>query len=171
MIRIDSLFSVRRALSFTVLAVSFLFATATSQAQIRPYGASYNGGISVPVSTSVWQSIRVMIAVPDSAGSRASGGANVRVFDGRTELLYETSVSALPGGFIHTFEIDPFELPITPDPVTGRVDLRIKVDLFLRSAVFDSDQIEFPTSFELVDNQTSKAILIGLLLPAVQKVR
>ena len=86
-------------------------------------------------------------------------------------MLFETSAVGLPGGHLHTFEIDPLQTLLVPDAVTGRLQLRIKVDLYLRNAVFDSNTVEFPTTFELVDNQTSKPVLIGLLLPAVQKVR
>lgn len=166
---IKTIKAVRRILMPVFAALIFAFAFSDVDAQIRPYGNSFLGGVNVPVSVTASETIRIRIAVPDDGGSRATGSAHVKVFDGRSVMLFESSIAALPGGAVHEFEIDPLTLQTIADPLTGRIILRLKVELSLRNAAIDSDSIEFPTMFELVDRESDKAILIGLLLPAIQK--
>lgn len=161
--------SAGKILTPVLAALLLVVGFSTSNAQIRPFGDGFRGGVNVPATVAAGQTVRIRIAVPDNGGSRATGGGHVKVFDGRSALLYETSVESLPGGAVHEFEIDPLALPIAPDPLTGRMILRLKVDLFLKNAVIDSGSVDFPTMFELVDRETQEGVLIALLLPAVQK--
>lgn len=152
-----------------IATLLFVFSYSPVNAQSRPFGNGFLGGVNVPVSVAAGQTVRIRIAVPDNGGSRANGGGHVKVFDGRSELLFETSIAGLPGGAVHEFEIDPLTLPTNADSLTGRITLRLKVELFLKNADIDADSVEFPTMFELVDRETQEAVLIALLLPAVQK--
>jgi hypothetical protein len=108
--------------------------------------------------------------------------ARVKVYDAASNLLYKTEEVKIPSGGYHSFDVgyndirteDLNDLYIFKSG--GRIQLRFDVEFKggVRAAVADVNGPavdEFPATFELVDGVSGQSILIGLLLPAIQKVR
>lgn len=116
--------------------------------------------------------LRFNLYNPSPAGTPVARG-HVRVFDGRSGLLAVTDEVEICAGCFNSIDIarESFNLP--GDPNTGRLQVRAEVEIstWVPNTRSETPAIEFPTSYELVNRESGQTILIGMLLPAVQKVR
>jgi hypothetical protein len=159
------------ALAFAVLLIPI-----SAQAQkLTPDGrqlvVTIKDGPSVGIIPG--QSINYNLFNPAEEGTPIAY-AHVKLFDVGGNLIAQSAEVEIPAGKFHSFEFRRESLNLPGDPNTGRLQLRAEVEIKLWHASSPREQnpiIEFPTSFELVNRQTGAAILIGLLVPAVQKVR
>ena len=118
------------------------------------------------------QTLRFSLYNPAPAGTPAAGG-RVRVFDGSGAAIGQTSMVQIPAGTFYSFEIRRDSLNLPGDPNTGRLQVRAEIELTVwheGSTRNVPPAVEFPSTRELVDQETGRTILIGLLLPAIQKV-
>ena len=119
------------------------------------------------------QAIRFNFFNPAPVGTPA-GGARVRVFDGSGGIVTQTSGVQIPAGSFHSFEIPRESLNMPGDPNTGRIQFRVEIELTVWQEGNTRDipsPVQFPSSYELVDRESGRTILIVLLLPAVQSAR
>lgn len=95
---------------------------------------------------------------------------HVRVFDGAGLSVFSSENIFIPPGEFRTFDIKYADLAAVPaESSTGR--RQIRTDMTISFTGLESDARRFHPTFELVDSETGQTILIGMLLPAVQKVR
>jgi hypothetical protein len=97
-------------------------------------------------------------------------GPHVRVYDGAGDLLLSYDHTPIGAGRFDSFTINYTDLELRAGE-NGTVRRQIRV---ATSMVFTGPETEaalFRPSWELVNATTGEAILIGMLLPAVQKVR
>jgi hypothetical protein len=113
------------------------------------------------------QKLRLTVFNPSPS---TAAGAHVKVFDGSGFLLLSSENVAVPGGEFRTFDISYNDLGQMPgESATGR--RQIRADMTIVFTGLESEARIFRPSFELVDEVRGQSILIGMLLPAIQKVR
>jgi hypothetical protein len=103
---------------------------------------------------------------------QSTEGLNHAVTERESGLVYSGESGGINEAF-HIFTFRYADLPVQGEPLTRRAQLWIVVESFLPSAT-QAQAVErsadglLPT-FELVDEERGKTVLIGLLLPAIQK--
>lgn len=129
------------------------------------------------------QTLRVSASNPDSKGDVNGDGrpdvitGTVVLFDGTGGRIYESAEVVIPAGGFHSFDINRGDIPQAGDPRTGRLQVRVEVVLRRVPKRGEAEGASGGVTkhgagtMELVDDATGKTLLIGLLLPAVQKVR
>ena len=119
------------------------------------------------------QSLRLNVLnfADDQNGGSMMG--HVKVMDGTRVPLFETSEVEIEPDQFHSFEIKRSDISAPGDSRTGRVEVRIQLvltgnasDMNVRARI---DKL--PSQIELVDDDTGKTVVMGMLLPAIQKVR
>ena len=97
-------------------------------------------------------------------------GPHVKVFDGNGTLLLDASHTPLGSGQFDWFDINYSDLPqLATEGNTGRRQIRTNVTITYTG--LESEAELFRPTWELVDTATGQTLLIGMLLPAIQKVR
>lgn len=95
---------------------------------------------------------------------------HVRVFDGSGHSVFSSENVFIPPGEFRTFDIKYADLAAAPaESSTGRRQIRTEMTIVFTG--LESDARRFHPTFELVNSETGQTILIGMLLPAIQKVR
>ncbi len=152
-----------------VLTVLALFSVTTTMAQSRVGQTEVKFFITPSIGIVSGQTIRIGHFAMGDGSVRALGG-HVKVFDGAGASVLEFPIREVQPGESDHIDIRRSYLSHVGDPNTGRLQVRIEVTVVYARIRKDSDGI-MPPSFELVDEEKGTTILIGLLLPAVQKVR
>ena len=119
-----------------------------------------------------------LITVPNFAlqdGSVRFLKSTINVYDRDFNLIYQTDRFE-PGHEVgHLVTLRHDHLPIPGELVTSRIQVWIEVEShWLTSTPARAEDVGaslIPPTFEVVDNASGRTILIGMLLPAVQKVR
>lgn len=166
-----SIFSVRIFKVIPALAVIFVFAfAAAAQERPQPFDTAFRGGISVAVGLVPGQTVRLTMQTPDASSPvNGGGGPRVRVFDGNGGLLLEKTLAPVQRGGFSYVDISRTEIADSGEERTGRLQVRIEIDYIVRTA--GTQPAALPATMELLSEQDGKPVLIGLLLPAIQKVR
>jgi hypothetical protein len=89
--------------------------------------------------------------------------AQVKVFDARGNLINQSAEVLIPAGEFRSIDVHREDIPLTGEPVTGRV--QVQALLFITKE--QARRAHFLASLELVDNSSGKTLLV----PAVQKAR
>lgn len=161
------------------VAVALIFSAFITVAAVHNVSAQGNGNprearfLSTPISVAPGQSIRVGIFNPVFAdGSvRTVRGGHVKVFSGSGEVLFEIPFGPIRPGAFQQIDIDRGHLANAGETFSGVQRTRVEMTLTFDGASSAPLGEVFPPSFELVNEVGGQTILIGLLLPAVQKVR
>ncbi|MGH9941985.1 MAG: hypothetical protein ACRD9R_06455 [Pyrinomonadaceae bacterium] len=98
---------------------------------------------------------------------------HIKIFSGSSgALLLNHELNNPPAG-LHSFDINRDDLPEQGEPGTGRIQLWVEVEIVSRSTRRDEDPGAgvFPPNFELIAENSGTTILVGMLLPAVQRIR
>ena len=112
------------------------------------------------------QTLRLMIF----NGSANTVVPQVRVYTGTGTLLLSGSHTPLASGQFDNFNLNYSDLGQMPgEPGTGRRQVRIEVSMFSSGTEADAQRIRL--GWDLVNATTGQTILVGMLLPAIQKVR
>jgi hypothetical protein len=164
-----SIFSVNIFKVVPAVAVMFVLAVAAAaQNRTQPYDTSFRGGISVGVGFVPGQTIRLTMQTPDATSPvNSGGGPRVRVFNGNGGLILEKEFALIQRGGFSYVDISRTEIADTGEERTGRLQVRIEIDYIVRTT--GTQPATLPASMELLSEQDGKPVLIGLLLPAVQK--
>jgi hypothetical protein len=188
-------------LSTLALAALILLSFMPAQAQeVFRQANVYTGTTTVyagtlNVSLKRGQTLRIRIASTNNRGrgGSSSGGddviiagpimGHVKVFSASTgQVLYKTDEARILAGESRSFDINSDDLPardvndmyIFQSP-NRRARVRVEVVIVVPATEKGQDGVprasKFPTTYELVDKGSGKTILIGQLLPAIQKVR
>ena len=178
---------VRRKPELAACAMALLFLAAAS-VPAKAQGTNTYGGLTVVQGGTLGlvAGQRVSVSVPNTVlldGSVRYVKHKIKVYvcpsDPATERESNLVYSGESGGlneaaheFGHVFTFRHEHLRVSGEPVTGRVQLWIEIESFLSSTTPTEERsadVLLPT-FELIDDGTGKTILIGHLLPAIQKV-
>ena len=97
-------------------------------------------------------------------------GPHVRVFDGAGELLLSYDHTPIGAGRFDSFDINFADLELkVGENGTSRRQIRVATSIVFTG--LESEAKLFRPTWELINTATGESILIGMLLPAVQKVR
>ena len=103
-------------------------------------------------------------------GARNPVVPNVRVYSATGTLLLSGVHTPLSPGQFDSFNLDYSHVEQLPgDPGTGRREVRI--ELWMTYTGLETDAQRIKSTYDLVDAVTGQSILVGMLLPAIQKVR
>ena len=119
------------------------------------------------------QFLRFNLYNPAASGTPAAKG-HVKVFDGRGVLIAQTIDIEIAAGCFQSIDISRESLNLPGDPNTGRLQVRAEVEISLWQELTlrgEPAPVEFPTTYELVDRESGRTVMVGHLLPAIQKVR
>jgi hypothetical protein len=109
--------------------------------------------------------------------------ASLKVFDAASNLLYQTEEVEVPAGGYYSFDVSYAAVATRSvndayifKGATGRIQVGFEMQYRggVRVAVGDVDGSEsnpYAAGFELVNDESGQTVLIGTLLPAIQKVR
>jgi hypothetical protein len=114
------------------------------------------------------QTLSITVSNPEDSETCT---CHVKVFDGRSGLVFQTAEVEIAPGEFHSFDIDRADISLPGDPRTGRFRAAGRL-VGIRHASVERIKAridKLPASIELVDNLTGKTT--AMLLPAVQKVR
>jgi len=103
------------------------------------------------------QTLRVTLFNPPASEAEPSGqpsSGHVKVFDGRGNLLAQSSKLAIPPGEFRSFDFDRAALHVSGEQGTNRAQVRIK-------PFFDFKAERLVRSVELVDNNTGKTVVLA----------
>ncbi len=169
----SNMFHARRlamAVIFTSVLTGISVYNASAQTVVIPREAKF---MSVPVGIAPGQTVRVSVVNPVfvDGSVRSVRGGHVKIFDGVGNVHLEIPFGPIVPGAFHQVDIDRSHLNTTGDPNTGVQRTRIEVTLSFNASTSTPMNEVFPPSFELVNEQGGQTILIGMLLPAIQKVR
>ena len=97
-------------------------------------------------------------------------GPHVRIYDGAGELLLSYDHTPIGAGRFDSFDVNYTDLDLK---IVGSTTVRrqIRVATSIVFTGLESDATLFRPTWELINATTEESILIGMLLPAVQKVR
>ena len=159
----------KAAAAAAVLMIAALFSAVDTSAQstVRKTEATY---MSPSIGIVGGQTIRVGHFAMGDGSVRAVGG-HVKVFDGAGVAVMDIPIREVQLGESDHIDIRRRDLSHVGDPLTGRLQIRLEILVVYadsRRKTGDSTGV-FPPSFELVSDETGQSILIGLLLPAIQK--
>jgi hypothetical protein len=159
---------VRTAVVSLCLAFALIFtAGISSEAFAQREGESFRIVANDTVMGLVpGQTLRMTVFNPSLVGA----GGHVKVFSGTGQILLSAQNTYIGAGEFRSFDINYTDLEqMEGEPGTGR--RQIRTDLTISFSGLESDARRFHPSFELFDTARGTTILIGMLLPAVQKVR
>ena len=167
-----------RAYGFTAAALAALFFLSVTSTQAQKSGGKVSySDLSVMISLESGQTIRVtgVNSVLVDGSIRTVKGC-VKVFDGRDNVLFQTNEVVIPAGGFHSFDINREDIPLAGEPGTGHA--RIRLEMVFTGGVSvptggdeEPAVVNLPSTFELIDDQSGKTVLMSLLLPAVQGAR
>ena len=155
------------AVAIVTMAVLFGASNIAAQTTVRKNEVAY---MSPSIGIVSGQTIRVGHFAMGDGSVRAVGG-HVKVFDGAGVAVMEIPIREVQAGESDHIDIRRDDLSHVGDPKTGRLQIRLEVFVVysdsLRKGAGTSSV--FPPSFELVSDESGESILIGMLLPAIQK--
>lgn len=150
-------------LSFAILLSVGVSSEASAQRSADTFSISSNDTM---VGIAPAQGFRLMIY---------NGAANtvvpqVKIYSGTGTLLLSGSHTPLAPGQFDSFKLNYSDLEQMPsEPGTGRREVR--VELFMSYTGLEIEAKRIRSTYDLIDTATGQSILIGMLLPAIQKVR
>ena len=153
----------------TVILLAIMFASSDLSAQTtaRKTEIAY---VSPSIGIVHGQTVRVGHFAMGDGSVRAVGG-HVKVFDGGGIAVMEIPIREVQAGESDHIDVRRSDLSHVGDPKTGRLQIRLEVLVVYSDSTRksgDSTRV-FPPSYELVNDETGESILIGMLLPAIQK--
>jgi hypothetical protein len=123
--------------------------------------------IGSPVGFVASQTLRFTAFNPDELeppdAQPGPARAHVKVFDARGNLIIQSAEVLIPAGEFRSIDIHREDIPLTGEPVTGRLEVLAQLLIAKQQA----RRAHFLASLELVDNSSGKTLLV----PAVQKAR
>jgi hypothetical protein len=146
-----------------ILTVGIWNETLAQQRQVKTYICPSD----VTMGLAPGQTLRLVFYNPTE---NTIAGPHVRVFTGTGASLLDARHTPLGAGQFDWFDINYSDLPqLAGEGNTGRRQIRINATITYTGV--ESEAELFRPSWELVDTATGQTQLIGLLLPAIQKVR
>ena len=113
------------------------------------------------------QTLRLNFYNPTAA---TVAGPQVRIYDGAGGLLLSYDHTPIGAGRFDSFDVNYADLDLNAgDNSTGRRQIRVATSIVFTG--LESEAMLFRPTWELLNSSTGQTILIGMLLPAVQKVR
>jgi hypothetical protein len=164
-----------RTRALAAIAMAALIFLSALPTQTRAQGASantYGGATVIYIGTiGVVPGQKVSVTVPNfyfQDGSLRFVKHAVEVTENESGLIYSGESGGINEAVHELGHVFAFTVP--GDPSRGRVQLWIKVESFPPSPMQES-AVMLPPTFELIDDLSGKTVVIGLLLPAIMKVR
>ncbi|HKP68437.1 MAG TPA: hypothetical protein VJV05_04080 [Pyrinomonadaceae bacterium] len=160
-----------RVAGLAVLSFAILLGLGASNETSAQRSADAHGTYSISTTDT-------MVGIAPGQGFRLmiyNGAANtvvpqVKIYSGTGTLLLSGSHTPLAPGQFDSFKLNYTDLEQIPgEPGTGRREVRI--ELFMSYTGLEADAKRIRQTYDLIDTATGQSILIGMLLPAIQKVR
>lgn len=167
-----------RGLAAVAMAALIFLSALPMQARAQGTSANtYGGATFIHVGTiGVVPGQKVSVTVPNfyfQDGSVRFVKHRIGVTENESGLVYSGESGGLNESAHEYGHVFAFTVP--GDPGRGRVQIWIEVESFPPSATQerteDRSAVMLPPTFELMDYGSEKTVLIGLLLPAILKVR
>jgi hypothetical protein len=158
----------KRALRFVGLSFAIILAVGVSNGVLAQREAEifkiYSNDTVIGLAPGQTLRLSIFNPAPNAAGP------HVKVYTGTGLAVLSGSHTPLKSGEFDSFNISYSDLEqMSGEPGTGR--RQIRVELAIVYTGLESDARRIRSTYELVDTATGQTILIGMLLPAIQKVR
>ena len=145
-----------------MLGIGVISEASAQREQIETFRIVANGGVAVLPNE------RLKLTVYNPTGVPAT--SHVKVFSGTGQLLLSANNTYIGAGEFHSYDILYADLgQASSDPLTGRRQIRLETTVWYTG--LESDARRIWSTYDLVNAETHQAILVGMLLPAIQKVR
>ena len=152
------------ALAFVLIMIAGISNVALAQ---RSEGTYLIQSSDTMIGIAPGQTLRLTFFNPTS---NTIAGPHVRVFNGSGDSLIDARHRPLAAGEFDSFDIRYSDIEqIAGEGGTGR--RQIRTDISIVYTGLESEAKLFRPTWEMVDSVNGQSVLIGLLLPAVQKVR
>ena len=162
-IKLFSKTSVFLVAGFILILTAGVWNETSAQTRIHTYLCSSD----VSVGLAPNNTLRLLVYNPTA---NTIPGPHIKVFNGSATPLLSGSTGPIGPGEFGWFDIRYSDIPqVVAEGDTGRKQIRANIAISFTG--LESDAPLLRPSWELTDTPTGQSILIGLLLPAVQKVR
>jgi hypothetical protein len=150
------------AVCLFILGIGVISKASAQREQIDTFSIVANGGVAVLPNE------RLKLTVYNPTGVPAT--SHVKVFSGTGQILLSSANTYVGAGEFHSYDISYTDLgQAATEPQTGRRQVRIEGTVLYTG--LESDARRIWSTYDLTSTVTGQSILVGMLLPAIQKVR
>ena len=158
----------KRASAFVALAFAIIFTVGTSSEILAQRAADTYSIYSNDTMVGLAPGQELKIKIFNGAANTVV--PNVKVYTWNGNVVLSGVHTPLGPGQFDSFKLNYSDLEQIPgEPQTGRREVRIELAMIYEGTEADARRIR--SAYDLVNPTTGQSILIGMLLPAVQKVR